>query len=173
MAKAVTLMSISRKKRRVFLDILGQTGSVSKSSQAVGYTSPAYLHKMRQDDKVFAAEWDEAVEVAKYNLEAIALDRIRNGIMEPVYYKGKVVGHTPKYNDQLLMFVLRKLDPNYRDTHRIGDVNIKFGVAVLPMTAVNEDEWEKRAVEMHSNQEVIELEAKDVTNHMERIQRGD
>lgn len=173
MAKAINKISISKKKRRVFLDILGQTGSVKEASLAVGYTSPGYLHKMRREDEQFAAEWDEAIEVAKYTLEDIALDRIKNGIMEPVYYKGMVVGHTPKYNDQLLMFILRKLDPSYRDTNRVGDMNINFGVAVLPMTAQNEDDWERRAVEMHAGQDTIELEAKVVENNLEKVRRGD
>ena len=40
--------------------------------------------------------------------------------MEPEYYKGEVVGHTRKYSDALLMFLLKANRPDkYRDNIKV------------------------------------------------------
>jgi hypothetical protein len=164
---------MAKRKRKAFLEILSQTGQVTKAAQAVGYTSTNSLHALRREDEDFAEQWDEAIEAAKDSLESEAIRRAMEGTMEPTYYKGEVVGYHPKYSDQLLMFVLRKLDPSYRDTNNGGSMNINFGVAVLPMTAKSEEDWEARAVEMHGNQTLVEVEAKVEENELIKVTRGD
>jgi hypothetical protein len=174
-ARGITRTELSKKKRRLFLDILSKTGQVTEAARAVGYTSTQYLHLLRRNDEEFAEQWALAVEGAKDVLEAEAVRRAHEGVLEPDYYKGSVVGYTPKYSDTLLMFVLKKLDPAYRDTGRSGDVNVNFGVAIMPMQAKDDNAWEARAIEMHSNQKIITLEEKPKENHMIRasITRGD
>jgi len=169
----ISSMRMSRKKRSKFLELLARTGRVGVSARAVGYTSTAFLQKMRRDDDDFAADWDLALSAAADHLGDVAIERAENGVMEPIMYKGDVVGHKVNYSDSLLMFVLRKLDPSYRDSARFGDTNINFGVAILPMTAPSDGEWEERTQLMHSKQTVIELEAKPVENQLMRIKRGD
>ena len=173
MANAITRIALSKKKKRMFLRILAQTGQVTEAAYAVGYTDTTTVLKFRREDEAFAEEWDNALEAAKHVLEAEAIRRAREGVLEPVYYKGDIVGYKTNYSDPLLMFVLRKLDPAYRDTGQRGDTNINFGIAVLPMTAKNDDEWEKRALEMHGNQQVITLEAKPQQNHLQKMTRSD
>ena len=168
MARAISRVELSKKKRRVFLDILSKTGQVTEAARAVGYTSTQHLHKLRREDEDFAEQWDLAIQAAKDVLEAEAIRRAHDGVLEPNYYKGVVVGYTPKYSDTLLMFVLKKLDPTYRDTGRGGDMNINFGVAIMPMQAKDETAWEQRAVEMHGNQQVITLEEKPKENNLAR-----
>lgn len=173
MSRALTRVAMSKKKRQAFLQVLAETGQVTQAAQAVGYTSPNFLIQLRKEDDSFAEAWEQAVEAAKYKLEAEAIRRGVDGVQEPVYYKGRVVGHRINYSDQLLMFVLRKLDPSYRDNGGKGDMNINFGVAVLPMTAVDEGDWERRAVDMHKHQTVIEVEAKEEHNEFRNVSRGD
>lgn len=173
MAKALTSVVLSKKKRKVFLNILSQTGQVAAASRAAGYQNTSFLTRLRRDDEDFAEEWDLALESAKHVLEEEAVRRATQGVLEPVFYKGEIVGHKTNYSDALLMFVLRKLDPSYRDTGRIGDTNINFGIAVLPMTALSDEAWEQRALAMHGDQKIITLEAKPVENNMARVTRGD
>jgi len=173
MAKALTSVVLSKKKRRVFLNILAQTGRVAVASRAAGYQNTSFLTKLRRDDEDFAEEWDLALEAAKHVLEEEAVRRATDGVLEPVFYKGVIVGHKPNYSDALLMFILRKLDPAYRDTGRHGETNINFGIAVLPMTAQSDEAWEQRALEMHGGQKTITLEAKPVENNLDRVKRGD
>ncbi len=164
---------LAKKKRKVFLRILAQTGKVAEAARAVGFQDTSSLQTFRRNDEDFAEEWENALDSAKHVLEEAAIDRAVNGVLEPTYYKGEVVGYTPKYSDALMMFILRKLDPAYRDTSRGGETNITFGIAVLPMTAQSDEQWEKRALDMHSKQTIIEVEAKPVENRLARVQRGD
>lgn len=177
MANAITRIELSRKKRKTFLQILSKTGRVTEAAQAVGYTSTNHLHKMRREDEQFAEDWDLAVAAAKDVLESEAIRRGVDGVMEPTYYKGEVCGYTVKYSDTLLMFVLKKLDPSYRDTGGAGGVNVNFGVAIMPMQAKDDNDWESRAIQMHGDQEVITLEAKPKENLMIQakasVQRSD
>lgn len=166
-----TLMRIKHKK---FIELLAETGQVKSSAMAVGYSHAYSLYNRRKEDPDFAAEWDLALETAASNLEEEAQRRAVEGVKKPVYYRGEVVGHTLEYSDGLLMFLLRGLRPNvYRENSRGGDTNINFGVAVLPMTAKNEDQWEQRALEMHQEQDIITLEDKPTENVLERMTRGD
>lgn len=165
---------LAKKKRRVFLDVLAKTGRVSEAARACGYTDTATLQHYRRNDEEFAEAWEFALESAAHVLEEEAIRRAVDGVLEPVYYKGKVAGYKTAHSDPLLMFILRGLKPGtYRDSARGGDMNINFGIAVLPMTAQSEDQWEQRALLMHSKQETITIEAKPVENQMARIQRGD
>ncbi len=165
---------LAKKKRRVFLDVLAKTGRVAEAARAVGYTDTATLQAFRRGDEDFAEAWDYALDAAANVLEEEAIRRAHDGTLEPIYYKGKVAGYKPVYSDTLLMFILRGLKPGtYRDTQRGGDTNITFGIAVLPMTAQNDEQWEQRAVKMHSEQKVITIEAKPVENQMTRIKRSD
>ena len=164
---------LAKKKRRVFLDVLAKTGVVAEAARACGYTDTATVQSHRRQDEEFAEEWEHALEAAKHVLEEEVWRRAKDGVLEPVFYKGEVVGYKPNYSDSLAMFILRKLDPSYRDTARGGDTNINFGIAVLPMTAPSEGDWEKRAVAMHSEQKTITIEAKPVENTMARVQRSD
>ena len=164
---------LAKKKRRVFLDVLAKTGVVAEAARACGYTDTSTLTAFRRQDDEFSEAWDFALQDAKHVLEAEIWRRATDGVLEPTFYKGTIVGYTTKYSDSLAMFILRKLDPSYRDTSRGGDMNINFGIAVLPMTAQSEEQWEDRALLMHDQQKTITIEAKPVENQMSRIKRGD
>ena len=165
---------LAKKKRKVFLGVLAKTGRVSEAARAVGYTDTATLQQYRRNDEEFAEAWEYALEAAAHVLEEEAIRRATEGVLEPVYYKGEVAGYKTNYSDTLLMFILRGLKPSvYRENQRGGDTNINFGIAVLPMTAQSDEQWEQRAVLMHQEQKTITIEAKPVENQMARIKRGD
>ena len=125
-----------------FLDLLAKTGKVADSARAVGFTTTAFLHTLRREDEDFAELWDQAIDAAGDVLEAEAHRRAVEGIVDDVYYKGEVVGHKLLYSDQLLMFLLRGTRPEkYNQSGGGAQINVKFGVAVLPMTAPSEAEW--------------------------------
>jgi len=172
--KENTRVVVARKKRRAFLAALAETGQVATAAHAVGYTDTSFLQKLRRENEDFAEEWDHAVEAATDILVDEAVRRAKDGVHEPQYYKGEVVGYTIKHSDALLMFLIRGHRPDtYRENARGGETNINFGIAVLPMTAQNETDWQDRAVIMHDKQKPIILEAKPVENQMARVERGD
>ncbi len=165
---------IAARKRKVFLKVLAKTASVSAAAKACGYQDTSTLQAYRRDDEDFAEEWNNALESAANVLEAELIRRAVDGVLEPVFYKGGVVGHIRKYSDTNLQFALRGMKPDvYRETARGGGLSVNFGIAVLPMTAKSAEEWEKGAIEMHKGQTTIEIEDKPTENAMLRVKRGD
>ena len=116
-----TQQIMAKKKRKVFLQILAQTGKVTEAAKAVGYANTKTMELYRRKDDDFAEEWELALSAAKHVLEEEAIRRAQDGVLEPVFYKGDIVGYKTNYSDSLLMFLLRKLDPNYRDSAGKGE----------------------------------------------------
>ena len=172
--KTNTRHVIAKKRRRAFLVALAETGQVMTAAMAAGFTDTSALQRSRREDEDFAADWDLAVDAATDMLVDEARRRAVDGVHDPQYYKGEIVGYTLKYSDPLIMFLIRANRPEqYRETARGGETNINFGIAVLPMTAPNDADWQTRALLMHEKQEPILIEAKPVENQMARIERGD
>jgi len=153
--RTTTRAKLSKKKRKAFLRVLEQTGQVGEAAQAVGYQSTNFLRRVYREDEVFAKEWDNAIEAAADLLEDEAVRRARDGVREPVYYRGTVVGHKLSFSDTLLMFLLKGARPDkFADRKKIeGSFTGKIGVALLPMTTTDENAWEDLAASVHKNQE--------------------
>ena len=100
------------KTRRVwekaFLSALEKTGIVGCAAKAAGVgRRTVYDHKAADPD--FAERWEEALDTAEDNLWGEVVRRAVEGEQVPVYYKGKVVGHTTRKSDSLLMFAVREM----------------------------------------------------------------
>jgi hypothetical protein len=65
-----------------------------------------------KSDPGYAERFKEAVEAGIDLLEEEAIRRARDGVLRPVFYKGKVIGHVREYSDQLLMLLLIGKRPN-------------------------------------------------------------
>jgi hypothetical protein len=66
--------------------------------------------------KGYAAAFDRAKEEAAQTLEDEAIRRAHDGVLEPKFWKGKLVGAVRVYSDALLMFMLRGARPErYRE----------------------------------------------------------
>jgi hypothetical protein len=100
--------------RATFLSALEASGNVSASARRAGmHRGTAYRY--RQADPEFRAAWDEALEVAADALEAEVRRRAVDGWDEPVFYDGKVCGYIRRYDDRLLMFLMKAYRPEFRD----------------------------------------------------------
>lgn len=95
-------------RQRAFLTILAQTGSVQQACQAVGIArSTAYRLRMMPEAQSFRVAWDEAMAQGVRLLADTALARAIDGVEEPVFWKGEEIGTRRRYNDRLLMFLLK------------------------------------------------------------------
>ncbi|TPG13678.1 hypothetical protein [Sphingomonas oligophenolica] len=105
-------------KQRLFVETLADTACVTTAAEAVGMSaSSAYRLRRARDGAAFAAAWDAALEQGAHVLIATAFDRAIHGSEEPVFDRdGRRVGRRFRQNDRLLMFLLRKLQPE-----RFGD----------------------------------------------------
>lgn len=92
-----------------------QLGNVSDAARVAG-VSRANVYDWMNASDTFRQMMLDAREQAADRLERAAVERAVAGVQEPVYYRGEVVGHTRKYSDQILMFLLRAARPEkFRD----------------------------------------------------------
>lgn len=114
-----------------FIVALAETGNVTVAAQALGIGRRT-IYDHTREDKEFAGRMDEAVQEAADRLEGEARRRAMEGIDEPVYQSGKLVGRVRKYSDTLLIFLLKGARPDkYRERfsgelHAGGELKIQF-----------------------------------------------
>src|SRR5262249_4082781 len=85
---------------------LGRTANVTAACNIAGLArETAYYWRSRSPD--FSIAWDEALEVGLDSLEDEVMRRAKDGVEEPVFYQGQVVGGTRRYSDTLAMFILK------------------------------------------------------------------
>ncbi len=105
---------LTAENRETFVQALAETGNISESCRQIGFSrSIVYAH--REQNSEFAAGWDEALDVATDSLEAEVRRRGHDGYEEPVFYQGVMVATIRKYSDTLLIFLLKKHNPAFRD----------------------------------------------------------
>jgi hypothetical protein len=147
---------LSRKKKKAFLKALAVTGKIITAARAVGYADSIHLHRMRNEDEEFARQWDEALNAAGDMLEAEAFRRAIEGVLDPVYYKGEICGYKNVYSDSVLLAMLRRFKPEYRDRIDINKtLKADFGITILPMTAPDTGNWEQNSIGVHEGQKSL------------------
>ena len=111
-ARAQIEANLSGSQRRM-LKIYSHTGSVTQSCRAAGIARSTHYEWLQNEN--YRAAFDCAREEAFSVLEDEAMRRAVNGVKEPVYHNGKVVGHILKYSDTVLITLLRR-KPEYART---------------------------------------------------------
>lgn len=111
---------LSKDEREVaqvrFLEVYAQTANISLSCKAAGVSRETYRYWKQKDNGRFLDRLAVADKEADEALEAELHRRAVVGVEEPVYYKGKIVGHIRKLSDNLLMFRIKRRMPEYRDS---------------------------------------------------------
>ena len=112
-------------RQALFLDALANSGSVSVAAEAAGISRTAvYNLRNREgaDGETFRSAWDDRLKQAVAVLAETAFQRAVHGVEEPVFYKGEQCGTRMRYNDRLLIFLLKTLDPDtYAPASRASD----------------------------------------------------
>ena len=95
-----------------FIDTLRETACVETAARAAGKASSG-AYKLRERSESFRAAWDAALKYSALDLERVAMERALNGTEEDVLDRdGNTVGKKRRYNDRLLMFLLRATRPD-------------------------------------------------------------
>jgi hypothetical protein len=112
---------LTKARREHFLQALAGTGSVTAAVTMSG-TSRSRVYDLRKADPTFAADWDEAEEIAADRLEDVARRRAVDGVPEPLVSAGKIVRDDDgqpmairRYSDALLLALLRAHRPPRRE----------------------------------------------------------
>ena len=103
-------------RQRAFLRALSTTGEIEKACKLARISNTA-VRKARAAYPSFAAACDRAIAKAEPTLEQIAVDRAINGVAEPVYHAGAVVGHKRRFSDALMRDALKREDARF-GTHK-------------------------------------------------------
>ena len=113
---------LSANRKAAFIAELARHGIAMRAARAASpHTETGALSTFqdeRQRDPAFAAAWDDAVEVARADVEHEIYRRSTEGYEEPVFggrYRETVVGTVRRYSDRLLELRARALLPAYRD----------------------------------------------------------
>jgi len=108
-----------------FLEALAQTGNVQASAYFV-QRSRQSAYDLKRRDPDFARAWLAALVLAREEAQDRLQERAIEGIEEPVYYHGEVVGMRRRYDSRLLLAHLARLDrlaeqiPAQRGAARFG-----------------------------------------------------
>lgn len=100
------------KRRRIFLRALAAGSGVVQACELARVAfSTVYL--WREKDPAFRAAWESALRCGREAMEARfdneLMRRAVDGVDDPVFYRGEVVGARKRYSDPLLMFGLHEL----------------------------------------------------------------
>ena len=98
-----------------FFAALSAGATVGAASEAAGYGRRT-TYEWREEDKDFAARWQDAIDAAVERMEAEADRRAVDGTVKPVFHQGVECGGIREYSDTLLIFRLKALKPSmYRE----------------------------------------------------------
>lgn len=125
--------------KEAFLVLLAETCSVVKAARALNCERQS-LYNWRREDPEFAAAWDEARKLGIEALEDEAIRRAHEGVEEPVYQGGKLVGGIRRYSDTLLIFMLKGNKPETYKDRTSAEVSGPNGAPI----AIDEGDARKR-----------------------------
>lgn len=168
-------------RQRGFIEALADTGSVEAACRHVNMsTAGAYRIRRLPEATSFREAWAAALDLGVQRLEDVAMERALNGVEEPYCVRGEEVFTRTRYNDRLLMFMLRNRAPD-----RFGHSATRGGGSLKGLNAVGKMEkqrlkkkWRKQWEDEQQNvspQEIRasidrKLEAIRVQSHHERTQ---
>ena len=118
-------------RQRAFIEILAETASVRQAAIAVNMSKVSCYHlRKRPDAGEFRRAWDAALDCGIAHLKDLAFERAAEGELEPVWQRGKLVGYKRKFNNALLMFLLRQYgQDNEGKRVTVNYVRTRSGVA--------------------------------------------
>jgi hypothetical protein len=104
-------------RKASFLEQFKAAGTISAACRAAGIDRGTHYHWLKGDPQ-YARDFEEAGHVRVELLETEARRRALTGWEEPVYQRGKLVGHIRKFSDTLLIFLLKAERPEkYRERY--------------------------------------------------------
>lgn len=110
---------LTEKDREVFLEAYSRTGSVCAAAKIGDFHVAAHYDWLKSCPG-YPERFQEAHQKAIEVLENEARRRAVDGVKEPVFYKGQVVGEISRYSDVLLMFLLKGVAPaKYRENSKV------------------------------------------------------
>ena len=109
--------------RRLFLEVLSETGRVSLACDYAGLTKQS-AYALRNRDPLFAAGWDAACELARAPLADALYEQAVNGVTETITRDGEVVATRHRHDGRLSIAVLHRLDKRCDRAAELGSAHL-------------------------------------------------
>ncbi len=123
--------NIHKPNQRKFLAAYSEMGNITRATEEADISRQTHYNWMSQDPE-YAEAFKKAERLAADKLEEEARRRAVEGIEEPVYQGGELVGSKMKYSDTLLIFLLKGNKPDkFADRQKVeqentGEMTIRF-----------------------------------------------
>lgn len=91
-----------------FFEGFSQYGIISDACRLAGVPI-SLVQTLRKSDKAFAQRFEDTREEVRDKVRRALMERSIDGVVEPVYQLGKLVGYTIVHDNKLLMFVAERL----------------------------------------------------------------
>ncbi len=115
-APASPFAEIRHPKKRAWLRAFVETASVGFAARVAGVHRSTHRAPGWGDVPLFQAAYKRAKTMCIETFEDEAVRRAIEGLTrETGWYQGEAGGTLTEYSDNLLMFILKKLDPSYRE----------------------------------------------------------
>lgn len=101
--------------KQAIIERLAATGDTIHASATACGVPIGTLYRWRRADSVFKATLKDAYDAGTDVLEQEAIRRGVHGVEKPVFYQGEEISRIREYSDVLLMFVLKKRNPAFRE----------------------------------------------------------
>ena len=155
-------------RQRGFIEALADTGSVAAAAKAVNMSAEgAYALRRAPGADSFRAAWRAALDLGVQRIEDVAMDRALNGVEQPVYSYGKLVGSRTAYNDRLLMFMLRNRAPERFAEGRPKRLNALDRQAMTRLKKEWHKEWAQEQALLSIREEQASIE--DIVEKARRV----
>lgn len=109
--------------RRLFLQVLAETGQVKTACEYTGLTRQS-AYALAARDPLFAAGWDAAAMLARRPLADDIFDKSVNGVTDTISRKGEVIATRHRYDSRLSIAVLNRLDRRCERAEERGEKNL-------------------------------------------------
>src|SRR5690606_20272370 len=143
--------------QRAFIEALAETGSVAAACRRVGRSDHGvYQLRRHPEAQEFRAAWDAALDLGVRRIEDAAMDRALYGTEETVHYHGELVATHRRFNERLVMFILRNRAP-----HRFAAGGGARGLNAVGKMELNRlkqrwrREWEREQAESQPSHEEL------------------
>lgn len=108
--------------KAAYVEALAENGDMAFARIEIGFSDTTIRNHRASD-----AEFDQACDDAMHRYRKKFVDEMVrrgvDGIEEPVFYLGTVVGYVTRYSDRLLMEHLKVVDPRYQTTVKVDQTS--------------------------------------------------
>jgi len=129
------LPTSSHPKKAAFLAAYLECGHIGQSASAAGVTRRTH-YDWKAEDPEYLVEFQRAEKIAGDMLIDEARRRAHDGWEEPVFHQGVIVGGVRRFDSTLLMFLIKRHDPTYRERSSIALTDSEGGSLVNALRAV-------------------------------------